>query len=79
LRGQSRPRDCPGGPTPQRADGVSVYYPFALVELLDVTKTDEHEETGELLLHFLDSDGARVTVRLTPVALDQLRARLSKP
>lgn len=65
-----------GGSTPPRADAVSVYYPFALVELLDVTKTDEHEETGELLLYFLDTHGYRVTVRLTPVALDQLRARL---
>ncbi len=56
------------------ARGASVYYPFALVELLDITKTDEHEETGKLS-HF-DADGTRVTVRLTPVALDQLRARL---
>jgi hypothetical protein len=63
-------------PTPQRADGVSVYYPFALVELLDVTKADDHENTGELLLRFLDSDGCQVTLRLTPVAIDQLRARL---
>ena len=67
--------DCKELPTPQ-PEGVSVYYPFALVELLDITKTDEHEETGELLLHFLDADRSRVTVRLTPVALDQLRARL---
>src|SRR5688500_15723004 len=68
--------DCKELATPQGSEGLSVYYPFALVELLDITKTDEHEERGELLLHFLDADGTRVTVRLTPVALDQLRARL---
>jgi hypothetical protein len=63
-------------PTPEHAEPVSVYYPFALVELLGVAKTDEHAETGELLLHFLDSHGYRVTVRLTPLALEQLGARL---
>jgi hypothetical protein len=76
LRAQGERGGCKEVPTPQRANGFSVYYPFALVELLDVTKTDEHQDTGELLLHFVDSDGCRVTVRLTPVALDQLRARL---
>jgi hypothetical protein len=55
---------------------VSVYYPFALVELLDLAKTDEHAETGEVLLYFLDADGCQVTVRLSEWALEQLRAKL---
>ncbi len=55
---------------------VSIYYPFALVELVDIGETEEHEETGEVMLSFLDSDGCRVTLRLTPQALDELCQRL---
>ena len=51
---------------------LSIYYPFALVELLEISNTDEHEETGEVLLYFLDSDGCQVTVRLTKHAVEQL-------
>jgi hypothetical protein len=65
--------------TPERSNAVSVYYPFALVELLDIGKTDEHDETGEVLIYFRDADGCQVTVRLTEVALEQLRARLARP
>jgi hypothetical protein len=64
--------------TPEGSNAISVYYPFALVELLDIGKTDEHEETGEVLLYFRDADGCQVTVRLSEVALEQLRARLSQ-
>ena len=63
--------------TPKGAQGVSVYYPFALVEFVDVAKTDEHDQTGEVLLYFLDSDGCQVTLRLSEYALLQLRERLS--
>jgi hypothetical protein len=56
-----------------------VYYPFALLELLDMGETDEHAQTGEVLLYFLDSDGCQVTLRLSEYALAQLRARLSAP
>jgi hypothetical protein len=65
--------------TPNRAEGISVYYPFALVQLVDIGETDEHAQTGEVLLYFLDSDGCQVTIRLTEYALEQLRARLSAP
>ena len=58
-------------------DAVSVYYPFALAELLDIEKTDEHGETGEVLLYFLDSDNCQVTLRLTKAALEALRERLN--
>ena len=64
--------------TAKTGGGFSVYYPFALVELLDVRKTDEYEETGELLLRFRDADDCEVSVRLTPAALEQLCARLSQ-
>src|SRR5687767_10691319 len=48
---------------PKSTQAVSIYYPFALVELLEIENTDEHAETGEVLLYFLDSDGCQVTVR----------------
>ena len=62
--------------TAKPTHAVSIYYPFALVELVDIGKTDEHEETGEVLLYFLDSDGCQVTLRLTAQTLEQLRERL---
>ena len=65
--------------TPNRAEGVSVYYPFALLKLLDIGKTEEHAETGEVLLYFLDADGCQVTLRLSAYALVQLRAKLTEP
>jgi len=67
------------GATPTRAAGVSVYYPFPLLELVDIGKTDEHAETGEVLLYFLDSDGCQVTLRVSEYALAQLRTKLSEP
>jgi hypothetical protein len=65
--------------TPKRKHAVSVYYPFALVEVLEVEPGDEHEETGEMRLSLLDSDGCRVTLRLTKEAFDELKAKLSAP
>ena len=67
------------GATPTRAEGVSVYYPFPLLELVDIGKTDEHAETGEVLLYFIDSDGCQVTLRVSEYALAQLRQKLSEP
>ena len=64
--------------TAKRTPAVSVYYPFALIELLDVAETDEHEETGEMLLSFFDAGGCQVTLRLTPDALEALRERLNE-
>ena len=63
--------------TPKGAQGVSVYYPFALVEFVEAAKTDEHEQTGEVLLHFVDSDGCQVTLRISELALLRLRERLN--
>ena len=64
--------------TPKRKHAVSVYYPFALVEMLELEPADD-EQTGEVLLSLLDSDGCRVTLRLTKEAFEQLRAKLSAP
>lgn len=55
---------------------VSVYYPFPLVDFLEMAETEEHEAVGEVLLVFLDRDGSRVTLRLRREALDQLLAAL---
>ena len=65
--------------TPKRKHAVSVYYPFALVEVLELEPADEPEQTGEVLLSLLDSDGCRVTLRLTKEAFEQLRLKLASP
>lgn len=58
------------------ANPVSVYYPFALVEFLEVTESDEREAVGEVLLAFLDQDGCRVSIRVRKEVLQQLLERL---
>jgi hypothetical protein len=58
---------------------LSVYYPFALVELLHYSKADGYEETGLLLLSFLDESGCQVTIKVTePLAAD-LAQRFATP
>ena len=64
--------------TAARADGVTVYYPFALVQLLGYREVDDNEG-GEVLLSFLDEDGCQVPVRLRRELLDAIRARLAEP
>ena len=59
--------------------GVAVYYPFAIVELKEFSKSDDYEETGELLLIFEDSDGAQVTLKVRESAIAEMLARLSRP
>ena len=61
-----------------RADGVTVYYPFALVDLLDINAVDEDGD-GELLLSFRDEDGAVVKVRLRHELVEVLKSRLGGP
>jgi len=58
-----------------RADGVTVYYPFALVDLLDCHPVDDSKD-GELLLSFLDEDGCRVSIRMRRELAEALKARL---
>jgi hypothetical protein len=61
-----------------RADGVSVYYPFALVDLIDYRKVDDDGD-GDVLLSFYDEDGCQVTIRLRRGLLESLKARLDAP
>jgi hypothetical protein len=55
---------------------LSVYYPFALVDLIAFHESDDHEDTGEALLVFLDADGCHVSLRLSPHAVAALRKRI---
>jgi hypothetical protein len=55
---------------------LSVYYPFALVDLIAFHESDDHEDTGEALLVFLDADGCHVSLRLSPHAVEALRKRI---
>lgn len=61
-----------------RADGVTIYYPFALVDLVAYREVDEDED-GEVLLSFIDEDGCQVTVRLRRKLVAQIQARLGAP
>ena len=60
-------------------NGVAVYYPFALVALKEFVQSDDHEETGELLLIFEDRDGAQVTLKVRPSVIADLVKRLAHP
>ena len=68
----------PEGPT-ATDNPVSVYYPFALVEFVEVLEDDENRAAGEVLLVFRDQDGCRVTVRLRKAALERLLAACARP
>jgi hypothetical protein len=59
--------------------GIAVYYPFALVALKEFVQSDDHEDTGDLLLIFQDEEGAQVTIKLREPAASQLLARLGRP
>ncbi|MGQ0547655.1 MAG: hypothetical protein ACT4P3_20390 [Betaproteobacteria bacterium] len=58
---------------------MSVYYPFALVELVDCIEADGYEETGDALLTLRDEDGVVVTVRLRADLARRTRERLALP
>ena len=62
-----------------RSGALSVYYPFALVDLLEYREADEHKQTGEVLLSFLDQDGCKVTLRARRDVIEALAARLATP
>ena len=66
-----------GGVTAE-SHALSVYYPFGLVDLLEFLKSEDYEATGETLLVFLDADGCRVTLRLSPHAVEALRKRITE-
>jgi hypothetical protein len=45
--------------------------------VIGLREGDDHAETGEVLLSFLDADGCQVTLRLSPHALAALRTRIA--
>lgn len=61
-----------------RANGVTVYYPFALVDLTDYREVDDREG-GEVMLSFLDEDGCTVSIRLSRKVAEALKDRLCVP
>ena len=42
-------------------------------------KSDDYEETGEVLLVFEDEEGAQVTVKVRQAVLAELLERLARP
>jgi hypothetical protein len=69
---------CRGEEHTPRADGVSVYYPFVLVELLGYSQAGDSEE-DEVLLSFSDEDGCNVTIKVRLSVIAALLSRLSAP
>jgi hypothetical protein len=58
---------------------ITVYYPFALTDLVRLVQGDDFEETGDVLLVMLDEEGCQVTLRLRPEMLSALAARIQSP
>ncbi|HZQ75440.1 MAG TPA: hypothetical protein VFB08_21200 [Burkholderiales bacterium] len=61
-----------------RASGVSVHYPFAIVECLGCEALEEPGEAQEYLLRFRDEDGCAVTLRVRRPALEVLAQSLPR-
>lgn len=61
-----------------RATGLSVHYPFALVECLGCDPLEEPGEAEEFLLRFRDEDGCAVTLRIRQAALERLAEALRR-
>ena len=61
------------------SSGIAVYYPFALVALREFVRSDDYEDTGDLLLIFQDQEGAQVTIKLRDYAVAQILERLQRP
>jgi len=70
---------CAHGGIKTGKNGIAVYYPFALVALKEFAKSDDYEDTGDLLLIFQDEDGAQVTLKVRDSAVSELVERLSRP
>jgi hypothetical protein len=45
--------------------------------VIALRECDDHAETGEVLLSFLDADECEVTLRLSAAAFEALRKRLA--
>jgi hypothetical protein len=62
-----------------RPHAISVYYPFALTELVRFVEGDDYEESGDVLLVFTDEEGCQVTLRLRSALIAELATRLQSP
>jgi hypothetical protein len=58
---------------------ITVYYPFALTDLVRLAQGDDFEETGDVLLVMLDEEGCQVTLRLRQDLLSALASRMQAP
>lgn len=58
---------------------ITVYYPFALTDLVRYVEGDDYEDTGDVLLIFIDEEGCQVTLRLRPPLAAALATRLQSP
>lgn len=60
-----------------RSERISLYYPFALSELVAYRKCHDYADTGEVMLVFEDTAHCHVTIRLHAACLGQLIQRLA--
>jgi hypothetical protein len=58
---------------------ITVYYPFALTDLVRYVEGDDYPETGDVLLVFTDEEGCQVTLRLRSSLASALASRLQSP
>lgn len=58
---------------------ISVYYPFALTDLVRLVEGDDYAETGDVLLVLTDEEGCQVTLRLRSALVAELASRLQSP
>ena len=61
-----------------RHNGLSVHYPFAIVECLGCDQLEEPGDAQEFLLRFRDEDGCAVTLRIRQPALERLAEALRR-
>ena len=64
---------------PMATPAISVYYPFALSALVRYVQGDDYEDTGDVMLVFMDEEGCQVTVRLRSSLAGELASRLQSP
>ena len=61
----------------ERNARISLYYPFALSDLVAFRKCHDHDDSGEVMLVFEDTAHCHVTIRLHPACLKLLIQRLA--
>lgn len=58
---------------------ITVYYPFALTDLVRFVEGDDYQDTGDVLLILTDEEGCQVTLRLRSALVAELASRLQSP